>query len=58
MEKSNKTNVDLVLDDLESRIGKHIVPVGFGGRKLLSDIREQMNQMRKVAAVLGKRERT
>lgn len=37
--------VKTTITDLKKRIGKHITPVGFGGKKMLKDIEEQMDQM-------------
>lgn len=47
-------SADDILDDLERRIGKHIIPVGFGGKKMLNDINDQISQMRSVYKTLRK----
>lgn len=47
-------STEKVLMELDSRIRKHITPVGKFGKQTLSDVRDQMKQMIEVSKVMEK----
>jgi hypothetical protein len=47
-------NTERVLKQLDSRMRKHITPVGKFGRQTLSDVRNQMEQMIEMSKVMEK----